>query len=191
MASRVGTRPEGSDGTDFEHRERVAGHYQTSVANKPRLRYLIYLHLLLVVLMFIRLLPFLLPLLNFETPSLLLGLGLPPAWLWEYAWLTSVLPSIFGLLALGRNRVFLLQQYLIGTIVFGLLPVFFGAASMAGDLLDYWRMGETKNLFLGFPVVLLWNMFLVIALQTHGIGLLVAWSLSKAWQTTKRRKKAS
>jgi len=126
-----------------------------------------------------------------EAPAFLRDLGLPQAWLWEYAWLTSVLPSIFGLLALGRNRVFLVQQYLIGTVIFGLLPVFCGAAVMSGDLLDYWSTRETKNMFLGFPVVLLWNMFLVIALQTHVIGLILAWSLSKAWQPAKKKKKAS
>ncbi len=38
MAARVGARAQGTDGSDFTHREQVARHYQTSAVMKPKLR---------------------------------------------------------------------------------------------------------------------------------------------------------
>lgn len=38
MASNVGPRPRGTDGSDFLHRERVASHYTISAKMKPQLR---------------------------------------------------------------------------------------------------------------------------------------------------------
>jgi len=189
MASREGPRPEGSDGTDFQHRERVASHYETSAAYKLRMRYVIYLHLLLVVLMVFRLTAGLCLVFNVQPPRVVQELEMPPAQMWEFVWLMSAIPSFFGLVALRRNRAFLVQQYLIGTVVFGLGPVFCGIVSMLGDLLEYWDTRETKATFFGFPAVLLWNMFLVIALQVHVFGLWFAWTLMGAWKSRGTAKK--
>jgi len=183
MSSREGPRAEGSDGTDFQHRERVASHYETSAAYKLRLRYVIYLHLLLVALMMLRLGPAFFLLLNMQLPSVLHALEMPPAQMWEFVWLMTGIASLFGLVALPRNRAFLIQQYLIGTVVFGLGPVFYGIFSLSGDLLDYWDTRETQTTFFGFPAVLLWNMFLLIALQVHAFGLWFAWTLMGAWKS--------
>ena len=38
MASSVGPRAKGSDGSDFSHRERVASHYKISAEMKPKLK---------------------------------------------------------------------------------------------------------------------------------------------------------
>jgi len=183
MASREGPRAEGSDGTDFQHRERVASHYETSASYKLRLRYVIYLHLLLVALMMLRLFPGFCLLFNMQPPSVLQKLDMPPAQMWEFVWLMTGIASFFGLLSLRRNRAFLVQQYLIGTVVFGLGPVFCGILSMMDDLLEYWDTRETNATFFGFPAVLLWNMFLVIALQVHAFGLWFAWTLIGAWKS--------
>ena len=42
MAARIGPRAQGTDGSDFSHRERVAEHYQTSAELKPKLRRVLY-----------------------------------------------------------------------------------------------------------------------------------------------------
>lgn len=189
MASREGPRAAGSDGTDFQHRERVASHYETSASYKLRLRYVIYLHLLLVALMLIRLSSGLFLLFNTQPPSVLRELEMPPAQMWEFVWLMTGIASLFGLIALRRNRAFLVQQYLIGTVLFGLGPVAYGILSMIGDLLEYWDTRETKVTFFGFPAVLLWNMFLVIALQVHAFGLWFAWTLIGAWKSRGLTKK--
>ena len=189
MASRQGPIAAGSDGTDFQHRERVASHYETSAAYKLRLRCVIYLHLLLVALMVFRLSAGLCLLFNVQPPTVLSELQMPPAQMWEFVWLMTGITSFFGLIALRRNRAFLAQQYLIGTVVFGLGPVFYGVFSMIGDLLEYWDTRETKITFFGFPAVLLWNMFLVIALQLHALGLWFSWTLIGAWKSRGLTKK--
>jgi len=191
MASRGGPTAAGSDGTDFRHRERVASHYETSAANKTRLRYTIYLHLLLVLLMSCRLSSSFLLLFNVQPPEFMQKLKLPRAEMWEYTWLMSGLASLFGLVALRKNRVFLAQQYMIGTIIFGIGPVVYGIITTFGELLTYWETWETKNLFLGFPLVILWNMFLIIALQVHGFGLWFASNLLGAWKARGETKKRS
>lgn len=47
MASRAGPRAAGTDGSDFQHRERVAMHYQMSVTLKYEIKKLIYVHLVM------------------------------------------------------------------------------------------------------------------------------------------------
>lgn len=183
MASRDGPRAAGSDGTDFQHRERVASHYETSAAYKLRLRYVIYVHLLLVVLMMVRLSSGFCILFNIQPPGFLHQLNMPPAQMWEFVWLMTGVASAFGLVALRRNRVFLVQQYFIGTIVFGLGPVLYATLSMIDELLDYWDTRESTMTFFGFPAVVLWHLFLLIALQVHAFGLWSAWTLMGAWKS--------
>ncbi|XP_004835362.1 interleukin-17 receptor E isoform X2 [Heterocephalus glaber] len=51
MASRAGPRAAGTDGSDFQHRERVAMHYQMSVTLKYEIKKLIYVHLVIWLLL--------------------------------------------------------------------------------------------------------------------------------------------
>lgn len=46
MASSIGPRARGSDGTDFAHRERVADHYRQSAEFKPKLKRMMQLQIL-------------------------------------------------------------------------------------------------------------------------------------------------
>jgi hypothetical protein len=153
-----------------------------SVVNKSRLRYTIYLHLLIILLMLFRLSVSICVIFQVRPPRFLQKLRLPRAELWEYVWLVSGVASIFGLIALRKNRVFLLQQYMIGTVLFGFGTIVYAIFHLLDDLLAYWETRETTHLFLGFPVVVLWNMFLIIALQVHSFGLCFAWSLRQAWK---------
>ena len=50
MSAGPGLRPIGTDGSDFQHRERVAEHYRRSVTLKGRLNNIIYLQLFCAVL---------------------------------------------------------------------------------------------------------------------------------------------
>ncbi|XP_047636445.1 interleukin-17 receptor E isoform X4 [Phacochoerus africanus] len=51
MASRAGPRAAGTDGSDFQHRERVAMHYQMSVTLKYEIKKLTYVHLIIWLLL--------------------------------------------------------------------------------------------------------------------------------------------
>jgi len=50
MASNVGPRAKGTDGSDYLHRERVAGHYTVSAEVKPKLKKVLLLQVLCATL---------------------------------------------------------------------------------------------------------------------------------------------
>ena len=77
MASRGGQMVAGTDGQDFQHRERVAGQYSVSAANKARMKGLVVVHLVLGVVHLVRLLPSILPLLGISAPLPLPTLPIP------------------------------------------------------------------------------------------------------------------
>ena len=55
MSARAGPRAQGTDGSDFQHREQVASHYQASAASKLNIRKSLVPHMFLTVLAFGRL----------------------------------------------------------------------------------------------------------------------------------------
>lgn len=150
------------------------------------------LHFALATLMVFRLSVSFFVMFGIRPPSSLQKLRFPRAEAWEYVWLCSVLSTIFGLIALKRNKAFLMQQYLIGTVVFGLGPVFYAIYDMWDDMMLYLDTREAKKQFLGYPVVVLWNMFLVLNVQVHFFGLIFAINLLKAWtaRTSVSKKRA-
>jgi len=183
MSSRGnGSRAEGTDGSDHLHRETVANHYKISATNKWRLKAVTFIHISLWMVMMFRMSTPLYVLFGVRPPQFLQRLKLPKAELWEYMWTFSLLPSILSLIALKRNRHFLMQQSLLGIIVFGILPMIFGLYALLDDLLEYWDTRTSKRLLFGFPVVVLWNMFLAINFQVHAFALYFGWQLYNAWK---------
>jgi len=183
MSSRQGPVASGTDGSDFLHRERVAPQYKISAVNKGRLKLVIFLHLSLVMLMLFRLSTSFFVMAGMRPPAFLQKLRLPRAQLWEYAWLMSAMASIFGLVAIRKNRTVLMKQFILGFFTFGFLPVVYAIVDLSDDLIQYWETRETKQFILGFPSVVLWNMFLAIAVQIHGFGVYFAWKLVSAWSS--------
>ncbi|ELU12437.1 hypothetical protein CAPTEDRAFT_154162 [Capitella teleta] len=186
MSSNLGPRAVGSDGSDFMHRERVASHYKNSAVYKWRLKFVLVAHFFLVGLMLLRLSVSICVLFHMRPPSFMQKMKLPRAELWEYAWLASVLPTILGLISLPKNRLFLLKQFLIGCVVFGIAPILYAMYTLSDELFEFWETRESKRLLLGFPIVVLWNMFLVIALQIHIFSFSFGWQLNKAWSPKKK-----
>ena len=145
---------------------------------------------MLVALMLFRLSVSIFVMFGVRPPSALQKLKFPKAQPWEYVWLFSILATIFGLLSLKRNRTFLMQQFLIGAVVFGVGPVFYAIYDMWDDMMLFINTRETKKLFLGYPIVVLSNMFLIIALQVHFFALVFAWNLLKAWTAVAVKKRS-
>lgn len=106
MASRTGQRARGTDGSDFSHREKVAGHYQKSASLKKRLR----------MLLFVQIAGFIV--------SLSLG-----AWLTNYPSLLSALGYAIGLpacwRALSKNNVALVNVYGVSITMLGIFPMLY------------------------------------------------------------------
>lgn len=189
MASKNGPVVKGSDGRDFGHREQVANHYKASSVNKTRFKYVAILHFMLTTLMLFRLSVSFFVMFGMRPPSSLQRLRFPKAHAWEYVWLCSFISTIFGLLSLKRNKAFLMQQFLIGIIVFGLGPICYAFYDQWDDMMQYIDTRETKRVWLGYPLVILWNMFFIIAVQVHFFALLFAWNLLQAWTATLGKKR--
>ncbi|XP_013401141.1 protein jagunal homolog 1 [Lingula anatina] len=186
MSSRSGPRATGTDGRDFLHRETVAGHYKVSAVNKSRMKLIAVLHTALFMLWIGRLLPDLMGYLGMKAPASLMAL--PRASLWEFAWLPSILAALFAYLALQRNRSILMQQFILGTVLFGLLPIFYGIYDYSDDLSSFLNnKGKARKLF-GFPFVTILYMFIAVALQVHGFGIYIATQLISSWKPKVQKK---
>ncbi|XP_026468222.1 protein jagunal-like [Ctenocephalides felis] len=190
MASKGGPMVLGTDGTDFLHRQRVAAQYQISALNKSRLKYCIFFHYLLFFAMLAKLSAdildrldiFILEIEELEIPT--------PLW-WEYIWCLSVVLSFVGLTAARRNRVALMQRYMIGIVVLGYLPLLYCFIYYCGDVLEYLAEGQDAEdiiLWQGYPYGLLWYGFLLLATQVHFFSLYFAWNLVTAWKSKGARK---
>ena len=153
-----------------------------SSTTKSRLKIVSSLHIALWLVLLFRMATPLCVLFGIRPPSILQRLKLPRAELWEYAWLFSIIPTILSFVAIKRNKCFLMQQYMLGTLCLGILPVAIAIMTLVDDLVEYWDTRSSSHMFLGFPVVVLWNMFLAICLQVHGFGLYFGWQLYNAWK---------
>lgn len=160
-----------------------------SVVNKSRMKTIIFCHSLLFVIWLLRMSPDILGYLGMKAPA---GLGnLPRATLWEFAWLLSILPTILAQVSLPSNRAFLLKQYIIGTVIFGVLPILYGLYDFSDELLKYLNAKNKAVMIFGFPAIALAYMFMAVAAQVHLFGTYVASQLIYAWQTHTRVKKQS
>jgi hypothetical protein len=115
----------------------------------------------------------------------------PQPQLWEYIWILSLIASISGFISLNRNRLKLLKFYYYGTLLVGLCPILFTMLFNATDLWDYVQKKDSKNSFNGFPVIVIWYIFLFIAIQIHLFGIYFARILIRSWSgesSSKKRK---
>lgn len=157
--------------------------HRNSISNRKRLKSTLILHVLLLLLVVFRLASSLLVLVNIRPPAFLQLLRFPRPWLWEHFWLLSAVAVAFGAAGVRRNRILYLQQFIVSSLVFGVLPTLYGIFDLSDELVDYFRSHRTtKTLFGGLPVVVVWNMFLAVSLQVQGFALYFAWQLVKTWK---------
>ncbi|XP_071445587.1 protein jagunal isoform X1 [Hetaerina americana] len=191
MASKGGPVIMGTDGTDFEHRQRVAAQYQISALNKSRLKYCIFFHYLLFFAMLAKLSAdildeldiFILEIEELQVPK--------PLW-WEYAWCVSLPLSFWGLSAARRNRISIMQRYIGGIALFGFLPILYAAIYYFSEVWAYVVSGERENVFIwqGYPYGMLWYAFIIVAVQVHSFSVYFAWNLITAWRARGAARKA-
>ncbi|XP_039490620.1 protein jagunal [Drosophila santomea] len=188
MATRGGPMVAGTDGTDFEFRQRVAGTYQISLLNKSRLKYCIFFHALLFFVMLAKLTSdildrldiFVLEIEELEVP--------PPLW-WEYVWAASLLTSFLGLSAARGNKVREMQKYMIAILLFAILPLFYCFAYYFSDVWEFATLDKSVELdetdifvWRGYPYGVFWYAFCFVGFQVHGFTLYFAYNLVKAWK---------
>lgn len=179
----------GTDGSDFTHRQRVAGQYQMSAMNKSRLRYCIFFHYLIFFVMLTKLSAdildrldiFILEIEELQIPQ--------PLW-WEYIWCSSLLLSFFGLSAVKSNNIKTLEKYIIGIIVLGFGPLFYAIVYYMSDVWNYLWFGKNDKVYMwqGWHYGLLWYVFIVVAIQVHAFSLVFSYKLLSAWKSRGSRK---
>ena len=105
MAAKIGARAQGTDGSDFTHREQVARHYQTSAVTKPKLRKVLGVQALCAVACLT-----VGVLVKYDVPSLVCFAG----------YVFGVPLCYFGL---QRNNVLLINLYGTSCSILGVLPM--------------------------------------------------------------------
>ncbi|XP_017465838.1 PREDICTED: protein jagunal [Rhagoletis zephyria] len=188
MASRGGPMVVGTDGNDYEFRQRVAAPHYISMLNKSRLRYCIFFHTLLAFCMMAKLTSdvldrldiFVLEIEELEVPK--------PLW-WEYIWLSSLLASFIGLSAARGNKVREMQKYMIAIVVLGILPLLYCMVYYFSDVWDYIKLENKADIdetdimmWQGFPYGLLWYAFCLVGFQVHGFTLIFSNKCLQAWR---------
>lgn len=180
-------RVAGTDGSDFQHRERVATHYRVSAETKSRLRLLIYLHFVLALLVLFQVITYHIPLIK--------DTKIPRPHLWQYVWLLTLIPSTCGLISMNRNNIFLMKVFFRGTVTFGLGTIMTTIILNLSDLFTFKKLKTNHQLddvepqvFLGFPLLVLWYIFLIIMVQIHAFSLYMANVLLHSWQQYKPTK---
>ncbi|ODN06375.1 Protein jagunal [Orchesella cincta] len=183
MASRGGPTVEGTDGTDFMHRQRVASQYQLSALNKSRLKSCIFVHILLFFILLLKLTPDVLDRLDIFVLELE-ELEVPKPLKWEFWYIISFPVAFVGLSAVRRNNIQAMQIYLGGTIANAVVPVLLGMYTYFGDVYTYVNTKSMKDIqvWQGYPYGVLWYIFLLIAMQVHVFSIIFASKLVTAWR---------
>jgi uncharacterized BrkB/YihY/UPF0761 family membrane protein len=184
MSSRSGTRPVGTDGSDFQHRQRVAAQYQTSASYKFYLKALFGLHFTVLLAIWAKVFGEIGATHFGMNSALWKRLDLPSAYPWEYVWCFSVVPIILALYAMPKNRVKPMTYAYYGQFFTGILPCSLGLGSQFPELIAYIAdpvNNETPTIKGSFPMVVIWFIFFLIAFQLHIFAMYFKYYLLAAW----------
>lgn len=108
---------------------------------------------------------------------------------WQYIWLTSLIPSFVGYIALFKNTVSLMKFYYFGTVVLGLGTCLFTMILNAGDLMNFATTKEANNTFNDFPIIVIWFAYLFVVIQVHAFGVYFSRILIQMWTKDAKKKK--
>ncbi|XP_034287637.1 protein jagunal homolog 1 [Pantherophis guttatus] len=181
MASRAGPRATGTDGSDFRHRERVAEHYQMSVSLKSEIKKLIYMQVGLWLLVAAQMCVAHFKLLPHDKVAM--------PYQWEYPYLLSIIPSLFGLFSFPRNNISYLVISMISTGLFSVAPLIYGSMEMFPMAQQLYRHGKAYRFIFGFSAVSVMYLLVVVAVQVHGWQLYYSKKLLDSWFTSTQEKK--
>ena len=110
----------------------------------------------------------------------------------EYIWIISLIGSVSGYMSLARNRIKFLKIFYYGHLLFGLTPILLIMLFNASDLWDFVQKKTDNSNNTNFPVIVVWYIFLFIAIQIHIFGIYFSRILLKAWNSessSKNKKK--
>jgi len=150
--------------------------------NKNRLKWAISVHFYLLFLVLAKLTPDILDKLDVFVLELE-ELFVPKPLFWEWIWLLSIPVTFFGLSATKHTNLTAIKRFLIGTLLFSLLPVLLGMGLHFYDVYEFLTEGLSENVLVwqGYPYSVLWYAFFFVALQAHIYEIYFANCLLQAW----------
>lgn len=113
----------------------------------------------------------------------------PSPQVWQYVWLTSLIPCLFGLLAMRKDRVWLIRIYYFGSIFIGLGTCLFTMSINANHFYEYTQTHVTNHLYNGIPVILIWYFYLCLLVQVHIYGIFNSGQLISIWSNDLNKSK--
>lgn len=172
MASK-GTHISGTDGTDFEHRQRIVSIYQQTGKAKAMLCKTITFHRMLFVLMLLKLTAHVLGGTNI---SILHHLHTPKPGLWEWLYAASILSGSLARQAMAKNSIGWMRCFHVSLFVFTIAPVVIGGSSSIDHSVP------SISMFISIS-------FVLSALSVHLIQLYYSHQLINIWTTSKVTRK--
>jgi len=161
--------------------------------DKYRLKWTILLHYALVFCMISKLMPEILDKLDIFILEIE-ELFVPRPYFWEWMWILSVPVTFFGLSACKKSNMIAIRRFMLGSLVFSLLPVLIGMAVHAPEVYTFLFAEDEDSaedaaesevdqitMWQGYPYSVLWYAFFFLALQVHCYELYFANCLMKAW----------
>lgn len=111
--------------------------------------------------------------------------------LWQFGWLTSLIPALVGVISLRKFRLSLMKFYYYGTFMCGFLVSLFTLLINTEDMIAFARTKKTANLFFNIPLIVIWYFYLIILLQIHLVGIYFSRVVIKIWTEEAARVKKS
>ncbi|CAM4698799.1 unnamed protein product [Lepidochelys kempii] len=181
MASRAGPRAEGTDGSDYQHRERVASHYQMRCGPEVRDKEADLCAGAIWLLLLAQMCVAHLKLLPHDQVAM--------PYQWEYPYLLSIIPSLFGLMSFPRNNISYLVLSMISTGLFSVAPLIYGSMEMFPMAQQLYRHGKAYRFIFGVSAVSAMYLLLLVAAQVHGWQLYYSKKLLDSWFASTQEKK--
>ncbi|KAA0712383.1 Protein jagunal -like protein 1-B [Triplophysa tibetana] len=181
MASRSGPRASGTDGGDYQHRERVAPHYQMSVSLKSEIKKLNIAQAVLWSLVAAQVVVSQLKLVSHKVVA--------APYRWEYFYLLSIIPTLFSFMAQPKNNISYLVISMISAGLLSVAPILYGGMEMFPIAQQLYRHGKAYRFIFGFSAVSVMYLVMIIAVQVHGWQIYYSKKLLDVWFTNTQDKK--
>lgn len=108
---------------------------------------------------------------------------------WEYPYLLSIIPTMLSFMALPKNTIGYLAVSMIGSGLFSIAPIMYGAMEMFPVAQQLYRHGKAYRFIFGFSAVSVLFLLIVVAVQVHAWQIYYSKKLLDTWFTTTQDKK--
>lgn len=108
---------------------------------------------------------------------------------WEYPYLLSLVPALFGLFSFPRNNISYLVISMISIGLFSIAPLIYGSMEMFPMAQQLYRHGKAYRFIFGFSAVSVLYLVMVVAVQVHAWQIYYSKKLLDSWFTSTQEKK--